>query len=302
MEQSSPGAERAGAGEGSLASDAVPSASPEDGVAEEGGGGQEEGDGEKEVRDEDVKQLYDDEAQLCEMPEAPDPRLFVEGLTLRRYQRQALAWMIDRERPRYVTETRETLSLEAAGGAPRAEPIAPPSDALVRSNVEPVASDDLPSSLSDESAAQIYVKDGALRVPAWESSKGRGGIVEGEGGAALHPLWERRAAASVARTPVRSGASEPSFLELVAEADGVVERNESPRRVFSEPEAFYVNAYSRRFQREFPPASVGCRGGILADEMGMGKVRGGRGFEVERAASLLLVVRSSYPSALLLTG
>ncbi|CAM9695293.1 unnamed protein product, partial [Chrysoparadoxa australica] len=38
-----------------------------------------------------------------------------------------------------------------------------------------------------------------------------------------------------------------------------------------DPQVFYLNPFQRRYQRNFPVASYACRGGILADEMGMGK-------------------------------
>ena len=34
---------------------------------------------------------------------------------------------------------------------------------------------------------------------------------------------------------------------------------------------FYVNPFSRQYRADFPLALQGCRGGIIADEMGMGK-------------------------------
>ncbi|CAN0492859.1 unnamed protein product, partial [Ectocarpus sp. 12 AP-2014] len=220
---------------------------------------------EEKVREEDVKELYDDETQLCEMPEARDPRLFVDGLTLRRYQRQALAWMIQREKKRYVTEEDCTgLSTETAAAA---------------------AADAGEGAVEEESGGGgggVAIRDGRVRVASWggpssaNTKQGGSGDCGGGPGVAMHPLWERRAAASIVVRKEASG----DCLDLFGGSgmgDGDDDNNAgggekgAPQLVLSQPEAFFVNVYSRRFQREFPPASLGCRGGILADEMGMGK-------------------------------
>lgn len=205
---------------------------------------------EKDVEEKDVKQLYDDEAQLCGMPEADDPKLFVHGLTLRRYQKQALAWMIAREKRRYVTEE-DCTGLVLGGGA----------GTLSASQQQRHPMEDA-SVCGDKHA--VVVRDGCVRVVAWEHLQ-PGDDHGGGPGVALHPLWERRAAASLVRDTACKARGVPDEGGGTGGDDG--------RRNLSHPEAFYVNVYSRQFRREFPPASLGCRGGILADEMGMGKVR-----------------------------
>ncbi|CBJ29027.1 DNA repair helicase rad5,16, putative [Ectocarpus siliculosus] len=224
---------------------------------------EEEQEEEEEVREEDVKELYDDETQLCEMPEARDPRLFVDGLALRRYQRQALAWMIQREKKRYVTEEDCTgLSSVTAAAA---------------------AADAGEGAVEEESGGGgVAIRDGRVRVASWggassNTKQGGSGDCGGGPGVAMHPLWERRAAASIVVRKEASG----DCLDLFGGSGmgdddddsnaGGGGDNRAPQLVLSQPEAFFVNVYSRRFQREFPPASLGCRGGILADEMGMGK-------------------------------
>ncbi|CAM9826592.1 unnamed protein product, partial [Ectocarpus sp. 6 AP-2014] len=224
---------------------------------------EEEQEEEEEVREEDVKELYDDETQLCEMPEARDPRLFVDGLALRRYQRQALAWMIQREKKRYVTEEDCTgLSSVTAAAA---------------------AADAGEGAVEEESGGGgVAIRDGRVRVASWggassNTKQGGSGDCGGGPGVAMHPLWERRAAASIVVRKEASGDCLDLFGGSGKDDDdddsnaGGGEDNRAPQLVLSQPEAFFVNVYSRRFQREFPPASLGCRGGILADEMGMGK-------------------------------
>lgn len=236
--------------------------------------GLEANDGEKEVRDEDVKQLYDDEAQMCSMPECPDPRLFVEGLALRRYQRQALAWMMERERRRYVTEEDCTgLSLvsdQKEGGAAGSS----------SSGHGSVAPGDI------EHGEAVGIKDGVVYVTSWDAAGENAG---GRDGAVIHPLWERRAAASMVRTSSeKAPPSSASSLFLGAAGESGRGGEDAAGRSLSRPEAFFVNVYSRHFQREFPPASLGCRGGILADEMGMGKVRACFGGAEDRGSGCVM--------------
>lgn len=253
---------------------------------------------ENEVREEDVRELYDDKTQVCEMPEARGPKLFVDGLTLRRYQRQALAWMIQREKKRYVTEE-DCTGLSMGGGAAAARAAAAGGGAG-----EPVEEEDIPVGAAESgrdggsSSAQskVSIRDGCVRVASWGRLSAAGGAAGGSdcgGGAhvALHPLWERRAAASVVvpmTTKTGAASTGTGGIFDVSEGSldddygaGLVPRSDTVETaagageqvtLLSQPEAFYVNVYSRRFQREFPPASLGCRGGILADEMGMGKV------------------------------
>ncbi|CAM9686210.1 unnamed protein product [Ascophyllum nodosum] len=241
---------------------------------QEGGSGDvqdQEGESEKEVRDEDVRHLYDDEAQLCSMPEAPDPRLFAEGLTLRRFQRQALAWMMQREKRRYVTE--EDCTALSLGDSPAHATEAPPSP-------EPKSLDKGGGGVAASKGAQsggedsVVLRDGRVHVASWQSAAS-GGDCGGRAGVAMHPLWERRAAASLG---LEVSPGPPNLLgvsigkkvghESLATRDGGSCGGEA---TLSHPVPYYTNVYSRRFQREFPRASLGCRGGILADEMGMGK-------------------------------
>ena len=231
------------------------------------------------IREEDAEKLY--QSELCEMPEAPDPTLFVEGLTLRRYQRQALAWMIQREKKRYVTEEDCTgLSMGAA--------------AATATEAEPAVGHHPPPGEADSGGdGSVSIRDGCVTVASWSRSaaNGEGGADCGGGvGVAMHPLWERRAAASRAASRTAQASASVSWSEggSVDLSDGgmfgavsVPGDHHAPAgeqgSALSQPEAFYVNVYSRRYQREFPPATLGCRGGILADEMGMGKVRGKQG-------------------------
>lgn len=256
------------------------------------GGGEGEEEEENEIREEDVRGLYDDKTQLCEMPEARDPKLFVDGLTLRRYQRQALAWMIQREKKRYVTEE-DCTGLSMGGGVPatRAAAGGATDGGPAEEDNPPGAADSGGGSSSAEGSASI--RDGCVCVASWSLSatNGAGGSDCGGGtGVAMHPLWERRAAASVvirttttaAATASGGGLFDPSEGSVDDDGAGLVPMSSTAGAaaageqvsLLSQPEAFYVNVYSRRFQREFPPASLGCRGGILADEMGMGKVTG----------------------------
>lgn len=216
-----------------------------------------------------MKELYDDETQLCEMPEARDPRLFVDGLALRRYQRQALAWMIQREKKRYVTEEDCTGLSSVAVAATAAG-----------------AGEGAAEESGGGGGGGVTIRDGRVRVASWggassaNTKQGGSGDCGGGAGVAMHPLWERRAAASVVVGKEASGDCLDLFGGGGAEDDdddvGGGGDKGPPQLVLSQPEAFFVNVYSRRFQKEFPPASLGCRGGILADEMGMGKVREGR--------------------------
>lgn len=256
--------------------DAKPDASPTEAVAAVSAEAdhEETEDGEKDVREEDVKQLYDDEAQLCSMPDCADPRLFVDGLALRRYQRQALAWMIERERRRYVTE--EDCTGLSVG------PSAQEGGVTVGSSISAISDGgpqdgELADMASKQSSGEsgfaendaVSIRDGAVHVAAWEAG---GRDIGGGVGVAIHPLWERRAAAAKARPPSTPAApsGRSTFSEVAGEGRRAADTDGTGS--LSCPEAFYVNVYSRRFQREFPRASLGCRGGILADEMGMGKV------------------------------
>lgn len=229
-----------------------------------------EGEAEKEVRDEDVKELYDDEAQLCGMPEAPDPKLFVEGLTLRRYQRQALAWMVQREKRRLLTEEEDCIALSLGESSAR------PVEVMSVSNVEGGqggGGDRASANKSTKDGVEsVAIRGGRVHAASWESPAS-GGDCGGGPGVPMHPLWERRAAASLARKSASPAAPPPNSTRNDKFREGLVGRDGEAGYGLSHPVAFYVNVYSRRFQREFPQASLGCRGGILADEMGMGKVR-----------------------------
>lgn len=229
-----------------------------------------EGEAEKEVRDEDVKELYDDEAQLCGMPEAPEPKLFVEGLTLRRYQKQALAWMVQREKRRLLTEEEDCTALSLGESSAR------PVEVLSVSNAEgghDGGGDRASASKSTKDGEDsVAIRGGRVHVASWESPAA-GGDCGGGPGVPMHPLWERRAAASLARKSKSPAPPPPNYTRNVNSREGLVGRDGEAGYGLSHPVAFYVNVYSRRFQREFPQASLGCRGGILADEMGMGKVR-----------------------------
>lgn len=238
-----------------------------------------EGEAEKKVRDEDVKELYDDEAQLCSMPEAPDPKLFVEGLTLRRYQRQALAWMVQRERRRLLTEEENCTALSLGESSAR------PVEALSISNAEEGQGGGGDRASASKSAKDgeesVSIRGGRVHVASWESPAA-GGDCGGGLGVPIHPLWERRAAASLARKSTSPTAPPPYSTGNDNCREGLVGKEGEASDGLSHPVAFYVNVYSRRFQREFPQASLGCRGGILADEMGMGKVRKSRDATVLR--------------------
>lgn len=285
---------------------------------------------EDEIREEDVRELYDDETQVCEMPEAPDPRLFVEGLTLRRYQRQALAWMINREKKRYVTEE-DCTGLSMGGGGGGVTEVGP----AEVDDKTPGAAESNGSCSSGSAEGNVSIRDGCVYVASWGRRSARGGAAGGAGGGgggtevAMHPLWERRAAASIAvrATTKAAAAAAPASGGLfdlpgaifdddfgvgLVPRSGTAETSAATAAAageqlspLSHPEAFYVNVYSRRFQREFPPASLGCRGGILADEMGMGKVTdccvcvyrgrggGGRGERGERGKRCFCAVWSA---------
>lgn len=125
------------------------------------------------------------------------------------------------------------------------------------------------------------IRDGSVRVASWDATvtNGGGGADCGGGpGVAMHPLWEKRAAAS--RIVQQAAATAGGIFDgpdagVLLDGGSSAAQGGEEKALLSQPEAFYVNVYSRRFQREFPPASLGCRGGILADEMGMGKVRRG---------------------------
>ena len=242
-----------------------------------------------------MRGLYDDETQMSGMPEAPSPKLFVNGLSLRRYQKQALAWMIQREKRRYVTEEDctglalgDTCSKDRGGVG---SPSPPGGGATAESSAGESSGDCLVvkangggagggggGGVEGGGADDVVVRDGRVYVSSWEFAAAKGGNCGGGAGVTVHPLWERRAAAFLTRTV----SAKPScFLGDGFGGEGGSEDGAEGEGggvgVLSEPEAFYVNVYSRRFQREIPPASLGCQGGILADEMGMGKVRHGEG-------------------------
>ncbi|CAM9214959.1 unnamed protein product, partial [Discosporangium mesarthrocarpum] len=151
--------------------------------------------------------------------------------------------------------------------------------------------------------APISIRDGAVQVSDWSQVGGDKGShgAAGEGSellGALHPLWVSRVAVTRSIEPVQPletdtggnddlwgisskwrqrkrgwgvESSAPGRGDEVGAEASAGDGSGAGSFHLMEPVVYFVNACSRRFQLEFPPASLGCRGGILADEMGMGK-------------------------------
>jgi DNA repair protein RAD5 len=99
---------------------------------------------------------------------------------------------------------------------------------------------------------------------------------EEEASAVKEPATDAAAAAasaSGAAAAVDGGSPVPAAP--AAAAGGAVRRKHPLWDEYSLADAeetpFYVNAFSNELSLDFPPAKGSCRGGILADEMGMGK-------------------------------
>jgi hypothetical protein len=194
------------------------------------------------------------EQEAAALPEAPDP-VQLKGLQLRRYQRQALAWMLNREADDITSDsTSAAAAVGAAGGDSSGSDTAAAAAASAGSDdvmiVDPTSAATVDSSSggssSSSSLAAVPVcrlKGGCVQVDSWtepDAAAAAGGI---------HPLWEQHFMATSSSSSSSSGGGSAAAA------------------VLSEPVAFYLNRFARRFQLAFPPAARSCKGGILADEV-----------------------------------
>ena len=165
------------------------------------------------------------------IPEAPDPAGFKPEVRLRAYQRQALRWMMDRE-----------AKDGGASGDSMQEQLeflsGLASDGLKRG----ISPQTLPPLAFDNGRAEVVTCDcGPVLVSPRESLScpSLDGSVEPH----LHPLWTRR------------------FLAEERDGGGAL----------VSARAFYVNELLGTASSCPPPAPRPCRGGVLADAMGLGK-------------------------------
>ncbi|KAL7551748.1 hypothetical protein ACHAWF_014931 [Thalassiosira exigua] len=185
-----------------------------------------------------------DEPSERPTPELPDPAGFRSGVTLRPYQRRALAWMCRREGRRVGgaggdddvdDEDRELRFLAELASSAR-----PGGDGGDRASTEPGPGGGRPAIGCDCGPVVVRDEDRASRtLPAVEDGGGNvAGAEDGERRAPHHPLWHRRFLATPDLGTIR---------------------------------AFYVHELLGIAAGSAPPPPRGCKGGILADAMGLGK-------------------------------
>jgi hypothetical protein len=200
------------------------------------------------------------EQEAAALPEAPDP-VQLKGLQLRRYQRQALAWMLNREADDTATATATATAAAGAscttaaddgqaasgGTGDAAAAGAAADDVMIVDTASATATENSSSGGSSSSVAAVPVcrlKGGCVQVDSWtepDAAAAAGGI---------HPLWEQHFMATSSSSSSSSGSGSAASAP-----------------VLSEPVAFYLNRFARRFQLAYPPAARSCKGGILADEV-----------------------------------
>lgn len=122
------------------------------------------------------KQVNSTNGWMMALPELPDPTGF-RDVTLRAYQRQALYWMMKREKD---GESREELDKQLA--------------LLSELNTNQKSHSSVPSYSSSSSEKEIFCECGPVLVS--ETAQKKSKTVEGQIDPASHPLWQRRFLAS----------------------------------------------------------------------------------------------------------
>ena len=180
------------------------------------------------------------------LPEAAQPHMFTEhSVTLRSYQRQALHWMMERER-HANTKTSfefqrqlEMLAELAREGEDEGNIRRPTrSSILERTNeICDVICECGPVIVSEEVALQSTTLDGVVDP-------------------VIHPLWQRRFVWKVRGE------------ESTSCSTGKLESDSSTKPLVY---SFYVNELLKTASKDAPDPPKECVGGILADAMGLGK-------------------------------
>ena len=263
-----------GAASSSSSSAAAAAASSSAAAAAAANGDGEEAEGPK-VDETQLERMYRlNEAASKALPEFQGPVAGLRGLELWPYQRQALAWMLRREEGVEEEEAVEDEAVEAEQGGD-GEGGGGPSRAGKRRRS---AAEGKPLGVhldmglqqeADEDVVEI-VGGGGGSSSASRVTGGRGsrtqvelhqGLVQVAPATAkrlahvrsFHPLWDRH------------------FLALPLECGYAEESGKVEEKGLGFPLPFYSNPYSKRLSLPVPPPPRPCRGGMLCDDMGMGK-------------------------------
>ena len=189
----------------------------------------------------------------ADLPVALQPR-GLDGVTLRKYQLQALCWMQAREKKK------PSLSANAASEGRRtpADATIDISDADTLSDTIDMTGDDnnqcFPPTIAAPASTVLSLPGSGLVCLPAQMPAGNSGPSDQES------LWTLCAAVSIAEAALAPTATTPPLFSL---ADTVA--------AATTPSLFYWNRFSCRVQLSPPRPHMPARGGILADDMGMGK-------------------------------
>jgi len=188
------------------------------------------------------------EEHIRALPPFPSPLpLLRRGVELRRYQRQALAWMLKREGGKEGwKEGGMHLEMQGGkvGGKTEEEGEEKGGRAMLLETAA-VAAKEAGKGGREGGKASVWLGEGLVKTSA-----------EMVGEQALHhPLWDRY---------------------IMAEVEGGRKGGREGGVRLVNPVPFYSNPYSKVVQMERPVPPKECRGGILADDMVRGRREGGR--------------------------
>jgi hypothetical protein len=178
------------------------------------------------------------------LPDATQPHMFTEhSVTLRSYQRQALHWMMERERHANTKTSHEfqrQLELLAE---------------LAREGEEGKKQSNKRSSIFEPTSAGCEVECDCGPVVVSEKTALQSTTLDGVVDPVIHPLWQRR---FVWKRQEHESTSRTGKMES---------NNITKPYVYS----FYVNELLKTASKDAPDPPKECVGGILADAMGLGK-------------------------------
>ena len=178
------------------------------------------------------------------LPEATQPQMFTEhSVTLKCYQRQALHWMMERERH---ANTKSSLEFQQ-----QLEMLAE----LAREGEDCKTKIPTTSSIFEPKSESCHIKCDCGPVAVSEKMAIESTTLDGEKDPVIHPLWQRRFVWN--RQEQKS----------ISRAGKIESNNDTNPPVYS----FYVNELLKTASKDAPDPPKECVGGILADAMGLGK-------------------------------